>query len=233
MSQPNDQRPTLRTSTGELALEEYHLRLGSHQWTILHTGAVLSEDDEQLLLSGSPRPPYGIALWPAAIALAHDLFARATELRGRTVLELGAGTGLPGIVAASLGAHVVQTDRHEVPMAICKRNVERNRATNIEHRLADWTLWDDSARYDLIIGSDIIYSEKMQEHLRPIFESNVVPGGRILLSDPFRPVSMRFLDSLEREGWRITVAKWTVGEDAAPRAIGVFELTRGDDVGID
>lgn len=230
---PNDDRPTLRTPAGEIPLQEYHLRLGGRAWRILHAGAVLSEHDEQRLLSEDPRPPYGIALWPAAIALAHELTARAADLRGRTVLELGAGTGFPGIVAASLGAKVVQTDRNEVPMSICRRNAERNGVTTIEHRVADWTLWDDPARYDLIIGADVIYSEQMHEHLRPIFESNLAPGGRVLLSDPFRPLGLRFLGALEGAGWRITVAKWTVGEVATPRPIGVFELTRGDDVGLD
>ena len=111
-------------------------------------------------------------------------------------------------------------------MTICRRNAERNGATTIEHRIADWTLWDDPTLYDWIIGSDILYAEKMHEHLRPIFDSNLSPGGRILLSDPFRPISLRMLDALEQDGWRITVATWTVGGQSAPRAIGVFELTR-------
>jgi predicted nicotinamide N-methyase len=44
-----------------------------------------------------PRLPYGIARWPAAIALAHEIAAR--PLRGLRMLELGAGTGLPGNLA--------------------------------------------------------------------------------------------------------------------------------------
>lgn len=35
----------------------------------------------------------------------------ADKLRGRQVLELGSGTGIAGIAAALLGAHVVLTDR--------------------------------------------------------------------------------------------------------------------------
>jgi hypothetical protein len=55
----------LSTTAGELALEEYHLRLEGHAWRILHTGAILSRDDEQRFLGGEqPRVPYGIVLWP-------------------------------------------------------------------------------------------------------------------------------------------------------------------------
>lgn len=225
MGEPNDQT-SLRTSIGDVPLEEYHLRLAGREWTILHTGAVLSADDEQRLLGdASPRLPYGVSLWPASIALAHDLVARADSLPARHVLELGAGTGLPGIVAASLGARVVQTDRHELPMTVCQRNCSRNAVLSIEHRLADWTLWDDATRYDLIIGADVLYAERMHIHLRRIFESNLRPGGRILLADPFRPVSLAMLQALETDGWAIDLTTWRVGEESAPRQVGVFELT--------
>ena len=69
-----------------------------------------------------PRVPYGIVLWPAAIALAHEIASR--QVAGMRVLELGAGTGLPGIVAASLGAHVVQTDKQELALLILPRFVD-------------------------------------------------------------------------------------------------------------
>jgi methyltransferase-like protein 23 len=101
---------TLRTSAGEVLLHEYRLSLGERSWSFLHTGAVLTMDQEQEYLAREhDRMPYGAMLWPASIALAHDLSTRAEQLRGKRVLELGAGTGVPGIVAASLGAHVCKS----------------------------------------------------------------------------------------------------------------------------
>lgn len=215
----------LRTTAGDFPLHEYRLGLGGRTWSILHTDSVLSSGEEQQFLrERRERLPYGVVLWPAAIALAHEIAARATELRGTRVLELGAGTGLPGIVAASLGAQVVQTDRQAVAMSVCRRNGERNGASSIEYRLVDWTAWDDAERYDVIIGSDILYGESMHGELRRIFEGNLAPGGRILLSDPYRATSLKLLEALEGEGWRIGLTKWTVGEEATPRPIGVFEL---------
>ena len=225
MQSSNDLQSSLSTSAGEVALEEYHLRLAAHDWAILHTGALLSQADESRFLGEQKdRMPYGVVLWPSSIALAHDLISRADALRGTRVLELGAGTGLPGIVAASLGAHVVQTDRHELAMSVCKRNGERNGVRTIEHRIADWTRWDDSRRYDWIIGSDIAYAERMHEHLRRIFDANLTPAGRVLMADPFRAHGFRLLEEMANGGWSVTLSKWSVGDEAEPRSVGVFEL---------
>lgn len=212
----------LKTTAGDLALEEVQLQVDGRTWSILHTGAILSRADEERFLRGEPqqRVPYGIVLWPAAIALAHDLAARA--LAGKRVLELGAGTGLPGIVAASLGARVLQTDRQELVLHLSRMNAQRNGVTTIAHTLADWTAWRDNDRYDLIIGSDILYAKELHPHLRQIFETNLAPGGRVLIADPYRATSLALLEELERDGWAATLTKWTVGEP--PRAIGVFEL---------
>ncbi len=214
----------LRTTAGDLPFEEYHLNLDGRGWRILHTGAILSYEDEQRFLGAEQRLPYGIVLWPAAIALAHEVASR--RLDGLRVLELGAGTGLPGIVAASLGGRVVQTDRHDVALFVCKQNAERNGIMTIEHRAADWTAWEDHERYDCILGSDVLYGPSLHPHLRRIFEENLAPGGKVLLSDPFRKPSFALLEAMEADGWKVSMNKWTVGVTPPERPVGVFELTR-------
>ena len=57
-----------------------------------------------------------------------------------------------------------------------------------------------------------------------IFTGNLAPTGRLLLADPFRPMSVRLLEALEAEGWRVTVSNYDVGEQLLPRPVGVFEL---------
>jgi predicted nicotinamide N-methyase len=221
MSSAATQPEVLHTSIGDFPLHEYRLGLGGRRWSVLHTEAMLTNAEESSFFQ--ERLPYGVALWPSAIALAHELVARADDFRARTVLELGAGTGLPGIVAASLGARVVQTDRQELVMSVCKRNGQRNGVEAIDHRLVDWTDWKDEARYDWIIGSDILYGEAMHPHLRHIFETSLAPGGRLLLSDPFRATGLPLLERMEADGWRVSMTRWSIGEDE-PRAIGVFDV---------
>jgi hypothetical protein len=111
-------------------------------------------------------------------------------------------------------------------MVLCKRNCELNKIKTIEHRIADWTEWNNTDRYDWIIGSDILYGLEMHPHLSKIFDFNLAPEGRILISDPFRGGSFPLLESMEEKGWHFNISKWNVGQEQNPRPIGVFELSK-------
>lgn len=218
--------PVLRTTVGDVPLGECRLSVGGREWAVLHTRAVVTRAQEnRYFTERDDRTPYGVVLWPAAIALAHEIATRPAEFRGRSVLELGAGVGLPGIVAASLGASVVQTDRNELALHVCRLNGERNRAAGVEYRLADWTAWDDARRYDWVIASDTLYAAELHPDQRRIFEGNLAPGGRLLLSDPYRAESLPLLEELERDGWRVLHSRWTVAQEADPRPVAVYELS--------
>ncbi len=219
------QPPVLGTSMGDFPLAECRLRVGDRELSLLHTTTVISlEEETRFLHQTENRAPYGIVLWPAAIALAHDIAIRAGEFRGHSVLELGAGTGLPGLVAAALGARVVQTDRSELILAVSRMNGERNGIHSIEYRVADWAEWTDRACYDWIIGSDILYADTLHDQLRHIFHTNLAPGGRLLIADPYRPSSLRLLESLEAAGWQVRYARWSLGGGSDPRPVAVYEL---------
>lgn len=152
-------------------------------------------------------------LWPSAIALAHELAVR--DLTGKRVLELGAGTGLPGIIAAARGARVVQTDRQSLALHLGKRNAERN-GIQLEQRTGDWTAWTDETHYDLVIGADILYARELHPHLRKIFAQ----ADEVMLGDPYRANALELLEQMERDGWKAALTKYTLDE----RAVGVFQL---------
>ncbi|MEY4578871.1 MAG: hypothetical protein RL701_3574 [Pseudomonadota bacterium] len=219
--------PSLSTSIGDFALCEYSLKVDDRSWSFLHTGAVFTvEQETRYLDSERDRLPYGAMLWPAALALAHDLLARADDLRGKRVLELGAGTGIPGIVAATLGARVLQIDRNEVALHLCTLNKDRNRATSTEVRDAEWETFQSDTQFDLIVGSDVLYVASMHAHLRAICDKHLAPGGTVLFSDPLRSESLPMLETMETSGWRVSLSKWSIQVETGMRTIAVYEARR-------
>jgi len=219
--------PLLQTSIGDFPLYEYRLTLDGRSWSFLHTGAVFTLDQEnQYLKSEGERAPYGVMLWPASIALAHDLRTRSESLRGKRVLELGAGTGLPGIVAASFGARVLQIDRSQVALHVCAMNIERNAVTGLDVVGADWETFQSGHKFDVILGSDVLYVTTMHDRLREICDAYLAPGGVVLFSDPLRSQSLPMLEAMEASGWRVTLAKWSIQLESGTRSVAVYEATR-------
>jgi len=218
----------LRTSIGDFVLHEYNVTLGDRAWTFAHTGAVVTvEQEARYLARESERLPYGVMLWPASIALAHDLVERGAQLRGKRVLELGAGTGLPGIVAASLGAQVLQIDRNQVALHVCMLNTERNGVSGVAAQQADWETFQSDEQFDFILGSDILYVPSMHDRLRAICDHYLAPGGTVLFSDPLRSQSVPMLEAMEASGWRVSLGKWSIQVDGGTRSVAVYEAQRG------
>ena len=65
--------------------------------------------------------PFGARCWPSSLAVAQFLAQGSNLLPGRSVLELGCGTGLVSIVAAKCGAIVLATDISPVALKLTKQ----------------------------------------------------------------------------------------------------------------
>lgn len=207
-------------------LEPVTLTLAGRDWTVLCARLILTQQDE-LHYFHVVRLPYGVALWAGSLALADEMAERAEEIRGKSVLELGAGVGLAGIIAASFGADVVQTDYHEVALKVCRLNARANNiAQGLECRIADWLDFQDARRYDYIIGSEILYDKAVQPALKRIFERNLASGGHLLVIDGQRQPSLDFLAALEDDGWQVSATLRQVQLGDVVREFGLFDLQR-------
>ena len=152
--------------------------------------------------------PFGLLLWESAVVLAEALAEARDTVAGKTVLELGAGVGLPGIMARYLGAaSVLQTDHVSEALAMCRMNAAANGVTGVDTALANWDAWRNERTYDLIIASDVIYERQAHAPLAAILERNLGVGGRAVLTDPGRQDTPLFLEDMVARGWRSNVTR--------------------------
>jgi predicted nicotinamide N-methyase len=154
-------------------------------------------------LPSNAEVPYWCILWESAIALSEWMTDHPEAVRDRSVLELGAGLGLCGLVATELGARVTQTDNHAPALRVAAENARLNRIPPPPQFLADWRQWDHPAHYDLLLGSDVVYERPIHDLLLRIFDRNLRPGGRLLLADPFRETGWEMADLLSKRHWRV------------------------------
>jgi predicted nicotinamide N-methyase len=116
----------------------------------------------------------GWLVWPVAVGLCNHLIENAELIHAKSVLELGAGTGVVGITCAYLGARsVFITDLPEC-ISICSGNLEQNQSlldketvTNV--RTLRWGNREDLEAIrkemhavDVIVGSDIIFHQPVE-----------------------------------------------------------------------
>lgn len=166
---------------------------------------VLIKEARNLLSRGNN---VGLRTWEAALHLAWYLSTQQPELvRGKNVLELGAGTGFLSLLCARYleASSVIATDGLGPVCETLQANVDLNREENLQGARApevlqlDWTddpgieqlLKDTKAsgkRFDLIIGADITYHPDILgplAHLLSALKTNF-PEASILISATIR-----------------------------------------------
>lgn len=142
--------------------------------------------------------PYWTRLWPAAYAMTKYLGEHHSWLEGRTVIEWGAGIGLPSFAAAQWAARVTLTDHIEEAMEWARLNVAHLGLTNVETKVANFTqsVYPEA---EVVILSDVSYDPESFETLRQLIDHYLVLGSRVIIAIPERIISGKFYEMIEKD----------------------------------
>lgn len=140
--------------------------------------------------------PFWSRVWPSAQALSEWLTREPELTRGKTIIELGAGLGLPSMTAASNAAHITATDH--IPDAVEWMELNRKglRLGNMDCRLLDWHR-DEIPRADVVLMSDVGYDPADFEQLRSLISIQLRFPTEVLLAVPERSVSAAFISLVQ------------------------------------
>ncbi len=132
---------------------------------------------------------YWDRIWPSEVALSEYLIHQffPTKLTGTTVLEIGCGTGLAGVVAAQLGAFTMFSDMVPLTLEAVKETCHLNHISNFDTRTLDWSEKIETKKhYDVVLGSEVFYDEGILPDIALVLEQVLAPGGKGIFCDPNR-----------------------------------------------
>jgi len=140
-----------------------------------------TEDD---LGPGQP-PPFWAFAWPGGQALARYVLDHAGLVAGRSVLDLGSGSGLVAIAAAMAGATTVLASEVD-PLAIAAIGLNaRANGARVPAIVGDVLDGDggDAAGAEVILAGDVWYSRSLAERVLGFLDRAMTRGASVLTGD--------------------------------------------------
>jgi predicted nicotinamide N-methyase len=143
-------------------------------------------------------PPYWAFAWAGGQALARYVLDNPETVRGRSVLDLGAGSGLSAIAARLAGARgVLASDIDAMALAALSLNARAN-------GVAIPTTSEDLLRappgaFSVILVGDLFYERELAERVLAFMEAAAAMGTSVLIGDPKRSYfpSGRFVEAAQ------------------------------------
>ena len=134
----------------------------------------------------SSEPPFWAAAWPGGQALARYVLDAPGLVAGRSVLDLGSGSGLVAVAAALAGARrVVASEIDPFGATAIGVNATVNGVGPFEVR-GD-VLDSGPPEVDVVLAGDLCYDRAMSERVLPYLDAARAQGAVVLLGDPGRP----------------------------------------------
>lgn len=178
--------------------------------------------EEELGQMGLP-PPFWAFAWAGGQALARYLLDNPETVRGKSVLDIGSGSGLTAIAAAKAGAAGVlalEVDRFAIAA------IEANRQVNtvkLEARCED-VLDNRAMAADIVLVGDLFYEKPLAERALAWLRHQAAQGADVLIGDPGRSYLPR--DALEQiAAYQVPVTREL--EDLEIKNTGVWRLRAG------
>lgn len=145
---------------------------------------IWQKTEEQLGEMNIP-PPYWAFAWAGGQALARYLLDNPALVAGRSVIDLGSGSGLTAIAAKLAGAASVLAADID---ALALRAVHLNAALNgVDLKTTrDDLLARGPGATNVVLVGDLFYERELAERVTAYIEKAAAMGARVLIGDPKR-----------------------------------------------
>lgn len=160
---------------------------------------------EKLGISSATWPLFGV-VWDSGEVLAHLMFDY--EVAGRRILEVGCGIALASLVLNHRLADITATDHHPEAEQFLMENVKLNSGKTIPFVRTGWCDEDSGlGKFDLIIGSDLLYERDQIELLAGFIDQHARQRCEVIIVDPGRGQQARFSKKMVGLGYAHSQSK--------------------------
>lgn len=167
---------------------------------------------ERLGIGSAAWPLFGL-LWPSGAQLAARM-ADWPVTAGERILEIGCGLGLASLVGHRRGADVTASDRHPLAESFLVENLRLNGLAPMKYRHGNWGATAQQqenaahdglhalrGRFDLIMGSDLLYERDDQGQLASFIGRHTAAGAQVWIVDPDRGNRSEFNRHMATQGF--------------------------------
>jgi predicted nicotinamide N-methyase len=195
------------------------VRLGGHDFKIRALSDLQQFADplgiaEKLGISSAQWSLFG-QVWPSGRVLAEAMCSY--DVDGKRILEIGCGLGLSSLVLQRRKADITASDHHPLARKFLAHNARLNQLAELAYRDLDWSVPDhELGRFDLMIGSDILYERRHIDQLSALLKLHALPSAEIVFTDPGRGNSAPFTRALAEQGYGVTEIRTRFNESDTP-----------------
>lgn len=210
--------------TSRFDVEIMPLRIGEKTLNVLQFRD-FEKHIEELVETGTEGDielPFWAKVWEGKLLQAYFMGKQPVVL-GQRILEIGAGLGVVGICSALYGHHVTMTDNHDDALLFARANALLNGCARVEVRKLDWRHPDLPHRFDVIVGSEVIYDRASYPALVEFLHQTLSPGGVIFLSKNEQLPTPTFFTELTRH-FKFKQTVQTMATDGDPLRIALYAI---------
>jgi predicted nicotinamide N-methyase len=182
------------------------VRLGGHEYRVraLSDRQQFADPDQAAARMGISSAQWCLfgQVWPSGRLLAEAM--STFDIRGKRILEIGCGLGLSSLVLKRRCGDVTASDHHPLAESFLQYNATQNQLPHVDYRDLPWEIPDHTlGRFDLIIGSDILYERGHAGMIADLLQRHAKPDVEVLITDPGRGNSGSFTRALTGEGYAV------------------------------
>lgn len=177
------------------------------------------EEAAELGISCSMWPISGL-IWPSGLVLAKIIDSLETE--NKRILEVGCGIAIASFVAAAKNADITASDYHPLVETLLEANADANKIDGLKYVNGDWRKpISNIGRFDLIIGSDLLYEKEHANLLAIFIDCHLNENGKAIIIDPGRRAAKKIRGAMKKLGY--TCTQESINKDGVLQKGGKFD----------